>query len=242
VWNSRGRTSIIAFAVVALASVGWLGREALSGDGPTDVIERIAVLPMDNQTGDSTQSFFAEGMTRELIGVLTDAGVRVLGHRAVRPYRNSALSTDRIARELSVDAIVTGAILRAGNVVQVAAELTDPATGENLWARTFSRPAPDVVTLQHDVALEIARGIRARLTPDQERILATTRAVDPTAYTQYLLGQQQATQRTPDGFVRSVEYLNRALAMDSTFALPAYSTPTARVWPSTTGESSAISS
>ena len=93
-----------------------------------------------------------------------------------------------------------------------------PATGESLWARNFSRPAADVVTLQHDVAGEIARGIRARLTPDQAQALASARPVNPKAYTQYLLGQEQASLRTPDGFVRSVAYLSRSLALDSTFA------------------------
>jgi hypothetical protein len=107
--------------------------------------------------------------------------------------------------------------------VQVAAELTDPATGDNLWARTFTRPAEDVVALQHDVAAEIARGIQARLTPDQQQLLDETRVVDPRAYDLYLLGQEQANLRTTEGFQRSVEYLTQSLALDSTFA-PAWAT------------------
>ena len=212
------RLGLIAMGLVAVITVTWFGGRALRSNGPARTIERIAVLPMDNQTGDSTQAFFADGMTRELIGVLTDAGVRVLGHRAVVAYRNTNLPAGQIARELEVDAIVTGAVIQAGELVQVAAELTDPSTGENMWARTFSRPAPDVVTLQHEIALEIARGIRARLTPDQERSLGSAQQVNPKAYAQYLLGQAQATLRTPDGFYRSVEHLNRSIALDSTFA------------------------
>ncbi|MEP7325185.1 MAG: protein kinase [Gemmatimonadota bacterium] len=206
-------------ALVAAVAAGWvlLRRPAVPR------IERIAVLPMDNQTGDSTQAFFADGMTRELIAVLTDAGVRVLGHRAVAAYRNTTLPAREIANQLRVDAIVTGAVLRAGNQVQVAAELTDPATGENLWARTFSRPAEDVVALQHDVAAEIARGIQARLTPDQKEFLGEARPVNPRAYDLYLLGQEQANLRTTEGFQRSVEYISQSLALDSTFA-PAWST------------------
>ncbi len=217
--RSPVRLVAAAAAVVAVVIAGvWVAGRAPGRGGAAGAIERIAVLPMDNQTGDSGQTFFADGMTRELIGVLTDAGVRVLGHRAVAAYRNTTLPASQIARELGVDAIVSGAVLKAGDVVQVAAELTDPRTGENLWARTFSRPAPDVVTLQHEVALEIARGIRARLTADQERALGSARPVDPRAYTQYLLGQAQATLRTPDGYYRSVEHLNRSIALDSTFA------------------------
>jgi TolB-like protein len=213
----------IGAGVVAVAAAAWLGSRLLSGRTPARAIERIAVLPMDNQTGDSAKAFFADGMTRELIGVLTDAGVRVLGHRAVAPYRGSTLSAPQIAKELGVDAIVTGAVLQAGDEVQVAAELIDPASGENLWARTFSRPASGVVSLQHEIASEIARGIQARLTPEQEQALGAAGAVDPAAYAEYLLGQEQTNLRTPDGYVRGVAHLTRSLTLDSTFA-PAWAT------------------
>jgi TolB-like protein/tRNA A-37 threonylcarbamoyl transferase component Bud32 len=223
VQRSRGRWAVGAAAVVVLVAAAWFGGRALAGSGDAGPIERIAVLPMDNETGDSTQSFFADGMTRELIGVLTDAGVRVLGYRAVTAYRHTDLAADQIARELEVDAIVTGAVMQAGDVVQVAAELTDPGTNENLWARTFSRPAPEVVTLQHEIAREIAQGIQARLTPDQERSLGAAPSVEPRAYAQYLLGQEQLNMRTPESIRRSVVYLNRSLALDSTFG-PAWAT------------------
>ena len=189
----------ISATAAAIAVAAWLAvGSVFTRKAPT--FERIAVLPMDNQTGDTTQAFFADGMTRELIGVLSDAGVRVLGHRAVVQYRNSTMSTAEIASALSVDAIVTGAVLKSGDVVQISAELIDPRSEESLWARSFSRSAADVVMLQHDVAREIARGIRARLTPDQSRSLAAAQPVDPKAYTQYLLGQEQASLRTPSRF------------------------------------------
>jgi len=187
-------------------------------DGGERTFERIAVLPLDNGTGDTTQLFFADGMTRELIGVLSDVGVRVLGHRAVEPYRATTLSGAAIAKALNVDALVSGTIMRVGGVVQVAVELTDPRTSELLWGRTFSRPATDVVTLQREIAGEIARGIRARITPDQALRLAATRPVEPRAYAQYLLGQEQANLRTPSGFQRSFGHFERSIAIDSTFA------------------------
>ena len=218
---SPARLGLIAVAGSALMALGWFGVRTLR-PGATR-IERIAVLPMDNQTGDASQLFFADGMTRELIGVLTDAGVWVLGHRAVSGYRDTSKPAAQIARELRVDALVTGSVLKTGDVVQIAAELTDPTTGKSLWARTFSRPAPDVVTLEHEVALEIARGIRARLTPDQERSLGSAPPVNPQAYAQYLLGQEQINLRTPEAIQRAIAYLGRALALDSTFA-PAWGT------------------
>jgi len=212
------RLGLVAVGVAALALVAWFAVRSAARPGPSQVIERIAVLPMDNQTGDPGQTFFADGMTRELIGVLTDAGVRVLGHRAVAPYRGSTLPATQIAKELGVDAIVTGAVLQAGDQVQVAAELTDPATGENLWARTFARPASEVVSLQHEIASDIAHGIRSRLTPEQAEVLGEGRPVNPEAYAQYLLGVEQVNLRSPEGYRRSLEYLHRSLALDSTFA------------------------
>ncbi|HXH28652.1 MAG TPA: hypothetical protein VNL37_06370, partial [Candidatus Polarisedimenticolia bacterium] len=209
---------LIGIAAVAVAAAAWLGGRALMQRGRPSTYQRLAVLPLDNATGDSTQAFFADGMTRELIGVLADAGVRVLGYRAVAPYRGTTLPMDRIARDLRVDAIVSGAVLQAGDVVQVAAELTDPRSNESLWAHTFSRPAPEVVSLQHEVALQIARGIRARLDPDQERALGEARPVNPEAYRQFLLGQEQVSLRRPETIRRGIGYLQRSLALDSTYA------------------------
>jgi len=217
------RLGLIAAGALAVIAAVWFGGRALGRSDRAESYERLAVLPLDNQTGDSGQTFFADGMTRELIGVLTDAGVHVLGHRAVAAYRGSTLPASQIAEDLSVDAIVTGTVLKTGDVVQVAVELIDPSTDESLWARTFSRPAPEVITLQHQVALEIANGIHARLTPDQERHLGSARSVDPRAYAQYLLGQEQVNLRTPESIRRGISYLHRSLALDSTFP-PAWAT------------------
>ncbi len=217
------RLALVAVGVLVVIAAAWFGGRALLRGGGAAAYERIAVLPLDNETGDSGQAFFADGMTRELIGVLTDAGVRVLGHRAVASYRGSTLPVSRIAKELSVDAVVTGTVLQAGDVVQLAVELIDPSNDESLWARTFSRPAPEVVTLQRQVALEIAQGIHARLTPDQERSLGTARPVDPKAYALYLLGQEQVSLRSRETIGRGIDHLHRSLTLDSTFA-PAWGT------------------
>ncbi len=217
---TRSRVLFVAGMFVLLAGGLAVQRMRLAGDAP---IGRIAVIPMDNQTGDTAQRFFADGMTREVIGVLADAGVRVLGYRAVATYRNSAQPISEIARELGVDAIVSGAVLRTGDVVTLSAELINARSGETLWSRTFERSAVDVMTLQRDVAAEIARGIRAGLTPDQAQRLTAARQVNPRAYAQYLLGQEAAALRTADGFRRSVMHLRRSLDIDSTYA-PAWAT------------------
>ncbi|HUQ80978.1 MAG TPA: serine/threonine-protein kinase [Gemmatimonadaceae bacterium] len=216
-------TRIFSAAIVVLVVVASAWFVSARSTTRASSIGRIAVLPMENQTGDSAQAFFADGMTREVIGVLTDAGIRVLGYRAVAPYRNSNKPVRDIAKELGVDAIVSGAVQRAGDVVSLSAELINAETNENLWSRTFERPATDVVTLQRNVAAEIARGIRAKLTPNQQQRLAAARSVNPRAYAQYLLAQEAAALRTADGFQRSVAYLRRSLDIDSTYA-PAWAT------------------
>ncbi len=222
-WRPARSPLWAAVGVAAVGLVGWVATRSAGRPAPASTIERIAVLPMDNQTGDTAQRFFADGMTREVIGVLSEVGVRVLGHRAIAGYRGSALPVTRIAKELGVDAIVAGAVTRAGTVVQVSAELTDPRTGEALWSRTFSRPATDVLALQREIAGEIARGISARLSPAQSRTLAESRPVNPRAYAEYLLGVEQTNLRTVESFGRSVAHLQRSLALDSTFA-PAWAT------------------
>jgi serine/threonine-protein kinase len=213
--------SVVSAGVFAVAL--WMMQRDRSASTDEGALERIAVLPMENKTGDTAQAFFADGMTREVIGVLTDAGVRVLGYRAVAAYRNSSKPLKEIAKELGVDAIVAGELQQAGAVITLSAELINARNDENLWSRKFEKPAADVVSLQRDVATEITRGIRARLTPDQQQRLAAARQVNPRAYAQYLLGQEAAALRTADGFKRSVEYIRRSLAIDSTYA-PAWAT------------------
>ncbi|PYP77118.1 MAG: hypothetical protein DMD35_16485 [Gemmatimonadetes bacterium] len=210
------RAVLVAAGVLALLAGGWALQRARTPHAT--LIGRIAVIPLENQTGDTAQRFFADGMTREVIGVLADAGVRVLGYRAVEHYRNSGQSIKEIARELGVDAIVSGAVLHSGDVVRLSAELIDARNDETLWSRSFERSAADVMTLQREVAAEVARGIRAGLTPDQRQRLSAARQVNPRAYAQYLLGQEAAALRTADGFRRSVVYLRRSLEIDSTYA------------------------
>ena len=215
------RAMLVAAAVLALFASGWAVRRARIPHATP--IGRIAVIPMENQTGDTAQRFFADGMTREVIGVLADAGVRVLGYRAVERYRNAGQPVKEIAQALGVDAIVSGAVIRTGGVVTLSAELIDARNDETLWSRSFERPAADVLTLQREVAAEIARGIRAGLTPNQAQRLTAARQVNPRAYTQYLLGQEAAALRTADGFRRSLVFLRRSLELDSTYA-PAWAT------------------
>lgn len=177
----------------------------------------VAVLPFANATGDRGQDFYAEGVTRELIGILADAGVRVLGFRAVEPY--AATHPDReLAELLRVDAIAVGSLQRSGSVIQIGAELLDPYTGETLWADVMSGEASDILRLQSGLARAIADRMQSELSPGGRARLSAGPVVNPDAYAQYLLGRQQMLRWTEDGFERSARHLEDAISLDPTFA------------------------
>ncbi len=209
------RTYGVATVLIGVALFGWW---AMRGGGGSSAIERIAVLPLENATGDSTQNFYAEGITYDIISVLTNMGVRIVGARAVAKYRDTDLSPREIANELNVDALVFGRLLVASDRVRLAIELMEPQSQENLWSKTYDERAVDVMTLQNAIAREMAEQIQQEITPEQEARLADTRQVDQEAYAQLLLGRQQTLRWTKDGVRRGLDHFNRAIARDSTLA------------------------
>ncbi|MFB3069187.1 MAG: protein kinase, partial [Gemmatimonadales bacterium] len=210
------RTYGVAAVLRGVALFGWWAVRGAGGG--SSAIERIAVLPLENATGDSTQDFYAEGITHDIISVLTNMGVRIVGSRAVAKYRDTDLSPAEIANELNVDALVFGRLLAVSDRVRLTIELMEPQSQENLWSKTYDELAVDVMTLQNAIAREMAEQIQQEITPEQEARLAETRQVDQEAYAQLLLGRQQAQRWTEDGYRRALDHFNRAIARDSTLA------------------------
>ncbi|MEJ2206530.1 MAG: hypothetical protein P8170_20760 [Gemmatimonadota bacterium] len=225
--GEQGRQRVRAVEVILVSVILVAGgitatRVSRSASGSGDPTPRssgrlIAVLPFANATGDPDQDFYAEGITRELIGILADAGVRVLGYRAVEPY--AARNPDSgLAELLQVDAIAVGSVRRSGSIIQIGAELLDPASGETLWSDVMSREGSDVIRLQKGIARAIADGLQAKLSPAGRERLRTGPMVEPEAYAQYLLGREQMLRWTEDGFNRSVRHFRDAIALDPAFA------------------------
>jgi len=210
------RTYGVAAVLIGVALFGWWAVRGAGGG--SSAIERIAVLPLENATGDSTQDFYAEGITHDIISVLTNMGVRIVGLRAVAKYRDTDLSPAEIANELNVDALVFGRLLAVSDRVRLTIELMEPQSQENLWSKTYDELAVDVMTLQNAIAREMAEQIQQEITPEQEARLAQIRQVDQEAYAQLLLGRQQAQRWTEDGYRRALDHFNRAIARDSTLA------------------------
>ena len=186
-------------------------------------IKSLAVLPLENLSGDASQDFFADGMTEALITGLARIGtLRVISRTSAMVYKGVHKPVPEIARELNVDAVVEGSILRSGNQVRITAQLVLAATDEHLWVETYDRPLANVLDLQSEVARAIAQEIKVKLTPREKATLAKSRRVDPAAYDAYLRGRFGWNKRSEEGMRQGIEQFQRAIEADPTYA-PAHS-------------------
>jgi TolB-like protein/Flp pilus assembly protein TadD len=182
----------------------------------------LAVLPLENLSRDPEQEYFAEGLTEALITTLAKIGeLRVVSRTTAMLYKGARKTVREIARELEVDTIVEGTVLRAGDRVRITAQLIDAEREAHLWAESYDRHLRDVLDLQSEVAQAIARQIQVRLTPQERANLAQVQAVDPEAYEAYLKGRYHWLKRSRDGHARAVEYFQQAIVKDPACA-PAY--------------------
>lgn len=183
-------------------------------------IRSLAVLPLDDLSGDSKQGYFADGMTDALITRLAQiSSLRVISRTSVMRYRGGDKSLPRIAHELDVDAVVEGTVLRSGDNVRISAELVDAAADRHLWANTYEREMGDVIALQRDLAAAIADQVNARLTATEREGLARADRVNPEAYDEYLKGRQEWATRTRVGLEAARRHFLNAADIDPRFAL-----------------------
>jgi TolB-like protein/TPR repeat protein len=203
---------VIAMVVIALN---------LFMGGRAEAIDSIAVLPLENLTGDLEQEYFVDGVTDELIGQLAQiSALRVISRQSVMRYKESDKSLPEIARDLNVDAVVEGTVHHVGESVRIRVQLIDALPEErNLWAQTYNRAMPDVLVMYREMANAIVGEIQVRLTPEEEARFASTRQVDPEAYKAYLRGQFHWSQFTPQDFEIALHYYESALEKDPNYAL-----------------------
>jgi TolB-like protein/DNA-binding winged helix-turn-helix (wHTH) protein len=182
-------------------------------------ISSIAVLPLENLSNDPAQEYFVEGMTDEIITDLAQLPrLRVISHTSTAPYKGTHKSLPQIARELNVDGVVEGTVLRAGDRVRIRAQLIYAPADQHLWARAYEGDAKDVLTLQANVARDIAGEIRLKLTSQQSAGLAAPRTVDPEAHEMYLKGRFYWNKRTPESFKKALPYYEAAIQKDPNYA------------------------
>ena len=183
-------------------------------------VTSIAVLPLENLSGDPSQEFFSDGMTEELISCLAQVrALRIMSRHSVMRYKGQHRSVPEIARELNVDAVVEGSVRRAGDRVRITAQLIDAATERHLWARSYERDMKEVLALQGEVAAAIVDEIQVSVTPQEETRLRDNRTVNPEAYEAYLKGRYFIEQRTEQTLRVGLEYLNEAIRLDPTLEL-----------------------
>ena len=186
-------------------------------------IRSLAVLPLDNLSGDPNLEYWADGITDEMIThVAKIVDLRVISRTSIMRFKHTEKSTLEIARELRVDVLVQGSVVVSDQRVRIRAQLVDPFSEQHLWADTYDRELGDVVTLQAQIAQAIARHIRARLTPEEHARSEPRRPVNPQAYEAYLKGRFFWSNRTTGGLEKAVEYFSRAVSIDADYA-PAYS-------------------
>src|SRR6266853_3741289 len=215
--------SATAGVVVAAALAGWSWRDSLRrmvSPGRPPVIGSLAVLPLENLTGDASQEYFADGMTDALITDLAQiGGLRVISRTSVMRYKGVRKPLPDIARELGVDGIVEGTVTRSPGRIRITSQLIYAPSDQHLWAHSYERDIGDVVALQADVAQAIAGEVRAALTPELRARLGGGATTSPAAYEDYLRGRYYVNQRTPAGVEKSVEFLQQAVEKDPNFAL-----------------------
>jgi TolB-like protein/Flp pilus assembly protein TadD len=209
---------IVALALVLSLSilVAWLFRSR--GRAPMG-IRSLAVLPLDNLSGDASQGYFADGMTDELITDLSQiSALRVISRTSVMLYKGARKPLPQIARELNVDAVVEGTVLRSGDKVRITAQLIDASTDKHLWSQSYEGELRDTLALQNRVAGAIADQIRINLTPQEQAALKNVKVVNPEAYESYLKGRYFWNKRTAEGLKVALAYFNQAIDEDPNYA------------------------
>jgi TolB-like protein/Tfp pilus assembly protein PilF len=185
-------------------------------------IRSVAVLPFDNFSGDPEQQYFADGMTEALIAELGQIrDLRVPSRTSVMLYKRANKPLRQIARELNVDALVEGSAKRSGDHLELTVQLLDGMQDRHLWGGTFDRDSRDVLALQHELARAITEELRISFSPAELPHSKNAAPVNADAYAAYLHGRYYWYKRTMEGFQKSIQYYEQAVAADPNYA-PAY--------------------
>ena len=218
-WIALGLAAAILALLLSLNISGFRQR-FLRASAATNV-HSVAVLPLENLSGDPSQDYFADGMTEALITDLGKIGqLRVISRTSVMKYKGTKKSLQEIAGELQVDALVEGTVARSGDRVRITANLVQASPEKHLWADSFERDVRNVLDLQDDVSRAIANGIQIKLTPQEQARLSNSHAVNPEAYEAYLEGRYFWDKLFPGEGQKLSEYFELAIKKDPAWALP----------------------
>jgi len=211
--------SIFAIVLAGAFAFRYLKRSSLA-TAPSGQLTSLVVLPFENLSADKDQAYFADGMTDELIAHLAKIrSLRVISRTSSMEYKGAHKTLSQIARDLKVDSVVEGTVLRSGDRVRITAELVQVATDRHLWAETYESQLGDILTLQSHVASAIVNEIRVKLTPEDQVRLANTRQVSTQSYENYLKGRYYWNKRSQEGLTKAIDYFQLAIEQDPNYAL-----------------------
>src|SRR6266481_3295742 len=214
------KISVFGVLLVMASLATW---KLYSWKRPSPVIRSLAVLPLESLSNDASQDYFADGMTDELISDLGQiSALRVISRTSVMAYKHSRKPLPQIARELNVDAVVEGTVLRSGDQVRITAQLIEASSDKHLWSQSYEGELRDTLALQNQVASAIADQIRINVNPQEQAALKSVKLVNPQAYESFLKGRYFWNKRTADGLKVALAYFNQAIDEDPKYA-PAYS-------------------
>lgn len=213
---------VLAVGVIVLVQT-YAGRK-LSNVSAGHPIQSLAVLPLENLSGDPGQEYFSDGMTDELITNLSKIkALRVASRTSVIHLKGTKKTMPEIAQELKVDAIVEGSVSRVGSQIRIRTQLIRAASDEHLWAASYTTNMQDILRVQSEIAQQVATEIRGHLNPQEQRSLAeSSRPANPEAYEAYLKGRYYFNQFTAEGFKKSCSYFEEVIKTDPAYA-PGYS-------------------
>ena len=213
------RLGIFIVALILLVILVWTGLQLITVINREVKIESIAVLPLENLSGDPEQEYFVSGMTDALIADLARiSALKVISKTSVMHYMGIDKTLPELAQELKVDAVVEGSVMRAEDDVRITVQLIEAATDRHLWAESYERNLKNILKLQNEVAREIVRQIKLQLTPQEQVRLTSSRSVDLQAYQAYLKGKYFFDKHSETDFRKSIKYFEAAIEKDSTYA------------------------
>jgi TolB-like protein/DNA-binding winged helix-turn-helix (wHTH) protein len=211
----------IVTVLALLQGAGW--KQRLFGEADINPIRSVAVLPLQNLSNDPTQEYFVDGMTDELITDLAQIReLKVVSKTSIMQYKGTRTPLPQIGRDLGVEAVVEGSVLRSGDRVRITAQLIRTATDRHIWAEAYDGDLKDVLALQARVAEAITNQVKLNLSAEESGRLRRAPTVNPEAFDLYLRGRYAWNQRNLESFGKAVEYFNQAIEKDPNFAL-AYS-------------------
>jgi serine/threonine protein kinase len=204
---------LFVIAVVAVAAFYF-------GTGGHAAINSVAVLPFSNASGDPNTEYLSDGITEGVIDRLSGLpNLKVISRTSAFRYKRRDIEPQKVAKELGVEALVTGRVMQRGDEISVSAELVDAREDKQLWGEQYGRKLADIVSIQQEIALAVSGNLRVRLTSEEKTRLAKSPATNPEAYQLYMKGRYHANQATAAGLKKGIEYFQEAIEKDPGYAL-----------------------